>query len=305
MIRTLKDIEKRFMTDGIIYNITPGKNNEKLIINKRCFVRDTVSLKHDLYYIEVAVENNKYVMKTHFCNKDFLGLYNNQQDYIQQVVDSMNKESDVQENVFKDIFNEEAIGKLIIENVLKEHIKDSDNILFWIAESIENNKQNISDVYTKEDIKNIFKELFYNNTQDINDFIEYIKYLLGASSDCDEKINKLAENTVISKTKNIAKSDCYWNEYIGKFMPLGMLKEALYELSCSCHFPNVRINNDYGQYIEITLNNREVVRVLTEEHDYADSWYSIYTKDKNSKYTKFEQASTIEELLEELFKLEL
>lgn len=303
MYANLNTIKERLEKEGIVNKVKYYEGQNELAVNEDYFIYDQETGESDLYFIKIIVDKNgRYVMETCFCEKDFMDRYNNQEDYIKSVVDSMNLELDIYNNKIlttQEVFNSKALGEHIVKSILDEQVKDADTALFWIAEEISSGGNNIYRFYEEDTLINIFEEFFHTNTVDA---LEYVKYLTGINASYDKKVDTILLDIIITHTKKVAKT-CYWNEYLGKFMPRDMMEKALYELSSNSNFSQVTVKKDYGEYIEVVLKNNLTIRVLSEEHDYSDCWYSVYVMEDKSHHTTVKNISSLDELLDLLNEL--
>ena len=97
MYANLNEVKERLEKEGIINDIKYYNNDSELAINEDYFIWNKETGESDLYFIKIIIDKNgRYAMETCFCEGDFLDRYNNQEDYIRKVIDSMNSELDNQ-----------------------------------------------------------------------------------------------------------------------------------------------------------------------------------------------------------------
>lgn len=132
----LKDLLEK---EGVV-EVTCYDNQNELAINEKYFCYDSENGECDLYYIKVTFEDNKFKVETCFCEGDFLSMYDNKLDYINEatkrvVLDDayyidliIEEHNDV--NYSKAILILNHIKDFIKEEHLSDFIKDDLRIFF-------------------------------------------------------------------------------------------------------------------------------------------------------------------------------
>ena len=296
----LQKVKERLIKEGVVNDVKYYESENELAINEDYFIYDQETGESDLYYISVTTDkdNTHYVVDTHFAERDFLDRYDNQEDYIRNLIEEMNQELNPKKDNNKldvnQVFNAKFMGEYMIKNILEKHIKDSDLELFWLAEEISDFKGDIYKVYTEEQVSKVF-ERAYNKDKEAT--LEYVNYLLGFKDFYNENYNEIVLDAVVCQTIEGSSSSCYWNNYSCKFMPREMLKDVLYTLSSIDIFNKVRVvKNENEEYIEVTLKNKQKVMVLTEEHD-NDVFYTATHIDSKSCYKDVKTLYTLDRLI--------
>lgn len=296
----LQKVKERLIKEGVVNDVKYYESENELAINEDYFIYDQETGESDLYYISVTTDkdNTRYIVDTCFAERDFLDRYDNQEEYVRNLIEEMNQELNSKKYNNKldvnQVFNAKFMGEYMIKNILEKHIKDSDLELFWLAEEISDFKGDIYKVYTEEQVSKVF-ERAYNKDKEAT--LEYINYLLEFKDSYNENYNEVVLDAIVCQTIEGSSSSCYWNNYACKFMPREMLKDVLYTLSSIDTFNKVRVvKNENEEYIEVTLKNNQKVMVLTEEHD-NDVFYTATDIDSKSCYKDVKTLYTLDRLI--------
>ena len=113
----LQKVKERLIKEGVVNDVKYYESENELAINEDYFIYDQETGESDLYYISVTTDkdNTHYVVDTHFAERDFLDRYDNQEDYIRNLIEEMNQELNPKKDNNKldvnQVFNTKFLGE--------------------------------------------------------------------------------------------------------------------------------------------------------------------------------------------------